>query len=68
MPVPCVCQWQSCSYYSNAFEENNHVLSSFYWISYGAHTSHVRKMIEKHLSVNDNVVKRKAVYNVAYHH
>jgi hypothetical protein len=69
MPVPCVCQWQSCSYYSKAFdEENNHVLSSFYWISYGARNTHVSKMIKKHLSVKDDVVKRKAVYKVAYHH
>jgi hypothetical protein len=25
-------------------------------------------MIEKHLSVDDDVVKRKVVYRVAYHH
>jgi hypothetical protein len=68
MPVSCVCQWQSCSIYSKAFEENKHVLSGFYWISYGARNTHVRKMIEKYLSVDDDVVKRKAVYRVAYHH
>jgi hypothetical protein len=68
MPVPCVCQWQNCSYYSKAFEKNNRVLSSFFWISYGARNTHVRKMIEQHLSVDDDVVKRKAVYRVAYHH
>jgi hypothetical protein len=68
MPVPCVCQWQCCSYYSESFKDNKHVLSSFYWISYGARNTHVRKMIEKHLSVNDDVVKRKVVYRVAYHH
>jgi hypothetical protein len=39
-----------------------------YSISYGARTSHVRAMIEKHLSVDDDVVKRKTVYRVAYHH
>jgi hypothetical protein len=68
MHFACVCQWQSCSIYSKAFEENNHVLSQCYSISYGARTSHVRAMIEKHLSVDDDVVKRKAVYRVAYHH
>jgi hypothetical protein len=68
MPVPCVCQWQSCSYYSKAFEENKHVLSSMYSISYGARNTHVRAMIEKYLSVDDDVVKRKSVYRVAYHH
>ena len=68
MPVPCVCQWQNCSYYSKAFEENKHVVSSMYSISYRVPTSHVRKMIEKHLSVDDDVVKRKVVYRVAYHH
>jgi hypothetical protein len=68
MIFTCVCHWQSCSIYSKAFEENNHVLSKCYSISYGARTSHVRKMIEKHLSVDDDVVKRKVVYRVAYHH
>ena len=68
MPFTCVCQWQSCSIYSKAFEENNHVLSKCYSISYGVRTSHVRKMIEQHLSVDDDVVKRKVVYRVAYHH
>ena len=68
MPVPCVCQWQSCSYYSKAFEENKHVLSSMYSISYGARNTHVRAMIEQHLSVDDDVVKRKVVYRVAYNH
>jgi hypothetical protein len=68
MIFTCVCQWQSCSIYSKAFEENSHVLSKCYSISYGVRTSHVRKMIEQHLSVDDDVVKRKAVYRVAYHH
>ena len=39
-----------------------------YSISYGVRNTHVRKMIEQHLSVDDDVVKRKTVYRVAYHH
>ena len=72
MPANCVCQWARCLAYSNAFTEANHPVAGFYNISYGSRNGTrnmpVRKMVEKHLSVADGLVKRNAVYKVACHH
>jgi hypothetical protein len=68
MPSLCICQWASCLAYSNAFTEANHPVAGFYNISYGTRTILLRKMVEKHLSVADGVVKMNAVYRVACHH
>jgi hypothetical protein len=68
MPSLCICQWASCLAYSNAFTEANHPVAGFYNISYGTRTILLRKMVEKHLSVADGVVKKKGVYKVARHH
>jgi hypothetical protein len=68
MPSLCVCQWASCLAFSNAFTKANHPVAGFYKISYGTRNMLVRKMVEKHLSVPDGVVKRNAVYKVACHH
>jgi hypothetical protein len=68
MPYLCVCQWESCLAYSNALTEANHPVAGFCEISYGPRTISLRKMVEKHLSVADGVVKRNAKYKVARHH
>ena len=43
-------------------------LLSIRLVMVGACTSHVRKMIKKNLSVDNEVVKGNVVYKVAYHH
>jgi hypothetical protein len=63
MPANCACQWATCSAYSKAFAEDNHILAGCYNIIY----SH-RNMIEKHLFVSDSDVEQKITYRVAHHH
>ena len=64
MPAKCVCQWEKCKEYSEAFKKAGHVLSGVYQVSFGPNNRPVREMIEKHLFAQ----KKSTTYYVAYHH
>jgi hypothetical protein len=64
----CVCKWQNCSSYSEAFKKANHILDGQYFVVYGQQNMLVRKLIEKHLRVDDDRIEGMETYTVAYHH
>jgi hypothetical protein len=64
----CVCKWPNCSSYSEAFKKANHVLDGQYFVAYSPRNMLVRKVIEKHLRVDDDRIEVRETYTVAYHH